>query len=191
MERPDGNKGHDPNLIADVNIRTAETIKRVIPDARIAAGVLCSPNSKKTEDWLKRVTELKKERLFTWFTYHAYTHNPDKGHYENVERLKALIAQYAPHIKLWQGEAGVESETCVHGAMSQYPWTELKQAKWVARRMLGDLGHDVWSSVSTRSLPNATMTMIDASPLDCSDDVTSVVWSAAPLTAGECGFGVR
>lgn len=144
---PDGNKGHDPNLIADVNIRTAEVIKRVIPDARIAAGVLCSPNPKKTEDWLKRVTELKKEHLFTWFTYHAYTHNPDKGHYENVERLKTLIARYAPHIKLWQGEAGVESETCVHGALSQYPWTELKQAKWVARRMLGDLGHDVWSSV--------------------------------------------
>ncbi len=63
-----------------------------------------------------------------------------------TSRLKRTIAQYA-HIKLWQGEAGVESETCVHGVMSQYPWTELKQAKWVARRMLGDLGHDVWSSV--------------------------------------------
>ena len=148
---PDGNKGNvsNPNLVADVDIRTAEVIKRVLPDARISGGVLCWPDTKKTEDWLKRVTELKKEHLFTWFAYHGYTHNPDKGHYENVEKLKALFAQYAPNIKLWQAEAGVQSEYGEHGALSKYPWTELTQAKWDTRRMLGDLGHDVWSSVFT------------------------------------------
>ena len=31
--------------------------------------------------------------------------------------------------------------------MSKYPWTELTQAKWQTRRMLGDLGHDVESLV--------------------------------------------
>lgn len=144
---PDGNKNHTPEMVADLNIRTAEIIRRVIPDARIAGGILSSPNVKFAEGWLKRVTEQKKESLFTWFIYHGYTRNPDVGHYENVEKLKALFQQHAPEIKLWQGEAGTQSEFCLGGALNKYPWTELTQAKWIARRMLGDLGHDVPSLV--------------------------------------------
>jgi hypothetical protein len=144
---PDGNKAHTPEMVADINIRTAEIIKRVIPDARIAGGVLCGPKPEFTEGWLKRITELKKESLFTWFTYHGYTRNPDQGHYEGVEKLKVLFQKYAPNIKLWQGEAGTQSEYCLGGALCKYPWTELTQAKWQTRRMLGDLGHDVESLV--------------------------------------------
>ncbi|MCX7827536.1 MAG: beta-galactosidase, partial [Verrucomicrobiae bacterium] len=144
---PNLNKAHTAEITADFNIRTAEIIKRVIPDARIAGGVLFSPDVKYAERWLKRVTERKKESLFTWFIYHGYTRNPDEGHYENVEKLKALFQQRAPHIRLWQGEAGAQSEFCREGALSKYPWTELTQAKWNTRRMLGDLGHDVESLV--------------------------------------------
>lgn len=144
---PNNHKAHTPELTADFNIRTAEIIKRVIPDARIAGGVLNSPNPEYTEGWLKRVTERKKQDLFTWFIYHGYTRNPDEGHYENVEKLKALFQQHAPGIKLWQGEAGTQSEFCLGGALSKYPWTELTQSKWQLRRMLGDLGHDVESLV--------------------------------------------
>ncbi len=144
---PDGNKNHTPEMVADLDIRTADIIKRVIPDARIAGGILSSPNVKFAEGWLKRVTEQKKQGLFTWFIYHGYTRNPDVGHYENVEKLKALFKQYAPEIKLWQGEAGTQSEYCLGGALCKYPWTELTQAKWMTRRMLGDLGHDVGSLV--------------------------------------------
>ena len=146
---PDGNKNHTPTMTADLNIRTAEIIKRVISDARIAGGVLCGPKVDYAEGWLKRVIERRKQSLFTWFIYHGYTRNPDQGHYENVEKLKALFQRYAPAIKLWQGEAGTESEFCLGGALSKYPWTELTQAKWVTRRMLGDLGHDVESLVFT------------------------------------------
>ena len=144
---PDGNKNHTPEMVADINIRTAEIIKRVIPGARIAGGVLSWPNPKFTEGWLKRVTGRQKQSLFTWFIYHAYTSNPDRGHYENVATLEALFHQYAPQIKLWQGEAGTQSEFCLGGALCKYPWTELTQAKWQTRRMLGDLGHNVQSLV--------------------------------------------
>ena len=144
---PDGNKGHTPEMVADIDIRTAEIIKRVIPEARIAGGVLCGPKPTFAEGWLKRVTSLKKEALFTWFIYHGYTRNPDVGHYEEVEKLKALFKKYAPEIKLWQGEAGTQSEFCLGGALCKYPWTELTQAKWMTRRMLGDLGHDVGSLI--------------------------------------------
>lgn len=144
---PDGNKNHTPEMTADLNIRTAKIIKRVIPDARIAGGVICGPKPEWTEAWLKRVTQQQEESLFTWFVYHGYTRNPDQGHYENVEKLKMLFQQYAPKIELWQGEAGTQSEFCLGGALSKYPWTELTQAKWQTRRMLGDLGHDVESLV--------------------------------------------
>jgi hypothetical protein len=144
---PNNNKAHTPEITADFNIRTAEIIKRVIPDARIAGGVLNSPNLEYAEGWLKRVTEQNKASLFTWFIYHGYTRNPDEGHYENVEKLKVLFQKYAPDIKLWQGEAGTQSEFCLGGALSKYPWTELTQSKWQLRRMLGDLGHDVESLV--------------------------------------------
>jgi len=144
---PNNNKAHTPEITADVNIRTAEIIKRVIPDARIAGGVLNSPAVKYAEGWLKRIAETQKQPLFTWFIYHAYTRNPDEKHYDEVAKLKALFQQYAPTIKLWQGEAGTQSEFCLGGALSKYPWTELTQAKWNTRRMLGDLGHDVESLV--------------------------------------------
>jgi hypothetical protein len=144
---PNNNKTHTPEMTADFNIRTAEIIKRVIPEARIAGGVLNSPAVKYAEGWLKRITEKQKQSLFTWFIYHAYTMNPDKGHYEEVAKLKALFQQYAPTIKLWQGEAGAQSEFCLGGALCKHPWTELTQAKWNTRRMLGDLGHDVESLV--------------------------------------------
>ncbi|MFZ2641882.1 MAG: beta-galactosidase [Verrucomicrobiia bacterium] len=144
---PNNNKAHTPELTADFNIRTAEIIKRVIPEARIAGGVLNSPNAEYSEGWLKRVTSRQKQSLFTWFIYHAYTFNPDEKHYEAVEKLKGLFKQYAPTIKLWQGEAGTQSEFCLGGALCKRPWTELTQAKWQTRRMLGDLGHDVESLV--------------------------------------------
>jgi hypothetical protein len=144
---PDGNKNHTPEMVADLDIRTAEIIKRVIPDAQIAGGVLTGPRPDYAEGWLKRVTDRQKQSLFAWFIYHGYTRNPDEGHYENVEKLKRLFQQYAPTIKLWQGEAGTQSEFCLGGALCKYPWTELTQAKWQARRMLGDLGHDVESLV--------------------------------------------
>lgn len=144
---PNNNKAHTPEMVADFNIRTAEIIKCVIPDARIAGGVLNSPVPSYAEGWLKRVTALQKQSLFSSFIYHGYTRNPDVGHYENVEKLKELFQKHAPTIKLWQGEAGTQSEYCLGGALSKYPWTELTQSKWQLRRMLGDLGHDVGSLV--------------------------------------------
>jgi hypothetical protein len=50
---------------------------------------------------------------------------------------------------MWQGESGTQSEYCKAGALCKYPWTEITQAKWYTRRMLGDIGHGVVSSVFT------------------------------------------
>jgi len=145
---PDINKQHKPHDIAAFNIRTAEIIKRVIPDARIAGLSLASSSPKLLEDCLKALAEKGKVDLFDWFIYHGYSFNPDSS-YKNVEALKATLARYSDRAKMRQGENGCPSEKATKFALSNHPWTEFSQAKWDLRRMLGDLGHDVESAVFT------------------------------------------
>ncbi|MFA5192485.1 MAG: beta-galactosidase [Verrucomicrobiia bacterium] len=145
---PDINKKHKPEDIAAFNIRTAEIIKRVIPDARIAGLSLASSNPKLLESCLKALAEKGKVDLFHWFIYHGYEFNPDSS-YQKVEELKATLTKYSTKAKMRQGENGCPSETATKFALSNHPWTEFSQAKWDLRRMLGDLGHDVESAVFT------------------------------------------
>lgn len=145
---PDINKQHKPGDIVVFNIRTAEIIKRVIPDARIAGLSLASSSPKLLEECLVALAERGKVDLFHWFIYHGYAKNPDSS-YKNVEALKATLAKYSTQAKMRQGENGCPSELATKFALSNHPWTEYSQAKWDLRRMLGDLGHDVESAVFT------------------------------------------
>ncbi|MDD2462204.1 MAG: beta-galactosidase [Kiritimatiellia bacterium] len=145
---PDINKQHKPVDIAAFNIRTAEIIKRIIPDARIAGLSLASSNPKLLDQCLGALAEKGKVDLFHWFIYHGYEFNPDVS-YPKVEALKATLAKYSKTARMRQGENGCPSETATRFALSNHPWTEYSQAKWDLRRMLGDLGHDVESAVFT------------------------------------------
>ncbi|MEI8290556.1 MAG: beta-galactosidase [Verrucomicrobiota bacterium] len=145
---PDINKKHQPGDIAPFNLRTAEIIRRVIPDARIAGLSLASSSPKFFESCLKLLADKGKVDLFNWFIYHGYEFNPDTS-YQNVEELKATLAKYSTKAKMRQGENGCPSEVATKFALSFHPWTEYSQAKWDLRRMLGDLSHDVESAVFT------------------------------------------
>lgn len=145
---PDINKQHKPEDIAAFNIRTAEIIKRVIPDSRIAGLSLASSSPKLLESCLQALAAKGKVDLFHWFIYHGYAFNPDSS-YKNVEELKSTLAKYSSQAKMRQGENGCPSEMATKFALSKHPWTEYSQAKWNLRRMLGDLGHDVESAVFT------------------------------------------
>jgi hypothetical protein len=145
---PNNNKQHTGQVITDFNIRTASIIKRIIPDARIAGLILSDPRADMIEHFMKTLAERKQLDLFHWVVYHRYGQNPDASH-PAVVKARDVIRKYSPTMKLWQGESGMQSEWCPSGASSKYPWTEMTQAKWDARRMLGDIGHDVDSSVFT------------------------------------------
>lgn len=139
-------RGRRPSEIAPFNVRTAKIIRRNIPDARLAGLSLAHSRPEFFEECLKLMGEDVK--LFDWIIYHGYAEAPEES-YAAVEQLKAILARYNPAAKLRQGENGCPSEMGTYFALKFIPWSEYSQAKWDMRRMLGDLGHDVESSVFT------------------------------------------
>ena len=142
----DGSAMKTPEQIAAFNVRTAKIVKESIPDARIAGLSLASCKSELLEQCLAAMGADVK--LFDWIIYHGYAAAPEQS-YAEVEKQKAVLAKYNPAARMWQGENGCPSEMATRFALSGVPWSEYSQAKWDMRRMLGDLGHDVESSVFT------------------------------------------
>ncbi len=140
-----------PETTAHLNIRTAEIIKRIQPDAKIAGLAYTSNNDKVYLDkFLKVIADAGKLDLFHWISYHSYTMRPEDAYTENrVLGLRSVIEQYSKNIFLRQGENGAPSTYIPSFALSEYYWTEYTQAKYNMRRMLGDLGHDIETSVFT------------------------------------------
>ena len=135
-----------PESIAAFNVRTAKVVKRNIPDSRIAGLSLAHNDPALLEECLKAMGA--DVSLFDWIIYHGYAPAPEES-YGNVEKLKAVLAKYNPAARMRQGENGCPSEMATKFALSRIAWSEYSQAKWDMRRMLGDLGHDVETSVFT------------------------------------------
>ena len=142
----DGSAKKSPEQIAAFNVRTAKIVLKNIPDAKIAGLSLAQNDAKFFEACLKAMGDDVK--LFDAFIYHGYSAAPEAS-YAEVEKQKAVLAKYSPNARMWQGENGCPSEMALKFALSRISWSEYSQAKWDMRRMLGDLGHDVWSSVFT------------------------------------------
>ena len=139
-----GQLPHTPEQIAAFNVRSARILRRAMPGCRLHALSLAHNDPDFLEKCLVAFGDDVK--LFDTFIYHGYVTNPDSS-YAKVEQQKALVAKYAPHARLRQGENGCASEYLDRLSLSRRPWSELSQAKWDLRRMLGDLGHDVESGL--------------------------------------------
>lgn len=135
-----------PAEIAIFNVRTARIIKRIIPSASIGALSLATTRPEFFEDCVRELKEAGGEGLFSHIIYHGYTFAPESA-YANVESNKLIVAKWFPGLYVRQGENGCPSELTTRFALPGYCWSEYSQAKWDLRRMLGDLGHDVDSTV--------------------------------------------
>ncbi|MFN0067662.1 MAG: hypothetical protein ACKVYV_08510 [Limisphaerales bacterium] len=141
------NTANTPELTADFNIRTAEIIKRIQPHAKISGLALGHYNRRFFERFCQRLAASGKFGVFDNLTDHDYAYNPD-GNQQEVAEMNAELARYTDSVKLRQGENGAPSAGGAgRGARWDYDWTELTQAKWNTRRMLGNLGHDLESSL--------------------------------------------
>jgi len=136
-----------PAMVADLNIRTAEIIKRNQPEAKISGLSMGHIDLDYADAFFKILHERGKMHLFDNMTYHDYYYNPD-ANYGHVADLRRVLDRYAPNVRLRQGENGAPSfGGSGRGALGDYDWTEVSQAKWNTRRMLGDLGHDIECSI--------------------------------------------
>lgn len=138
-----------PETIAELNIRTADIIKRIQPDARIAGLAFASHSDTVYLDrFLKVISGKGKLNQFEWLSYHSYDFRPEDS-YKGVMALKAVIGKYSKTLRLRQGENGAPSGYIPSFALDKYYWTEYAQAKYDMRRLLGDLGRDIETSVFT------------------------------------------
>ncbi len=136
-----------PEKAAALHIQTIKIIKEYQPDAKVSGLALGHIDLNYADQFFKALYESSTLSLFNNMTYHDYVYNPDV-HYNKVLQLKEILERYAPDIPLRQGENGAPSLNGFgRGALGNHDWTELSQAKWNTRRMLGDLGHDIESSV--------------------------------------------
>ncbi len=139
------NQGNSPTEYAHFLIETAETIRGIQPNAKILAMSTAGVKIEFVTGVLDIVSKVKKLSLIDQITYHPYTRNPDTS-YTAVAKLREAIARYSSKIIIRQGENGAPSERRQTKALRNYDWTELSQAKWALRRLLGDLGRDIPSS---------------------------------------------
>lgn len=125
-------------------IRTAETVRSKQPKARILAMSNAGVGREFTDKVLAVLEAEDKLHLVNEVTYHPYSKNPDSV-YKSVLGMREDVAERAEHITLRQGENGCPSQRSTK-ALGSYDWSELAQAKWALRRLLGDLGRNIPSS---------------------------------------------
>ncbi|TCD01546.1 GH39 family glycosyl hydrolase [Pedobacter psychroterrae] len=142
------NLENTPEKAAALNIRTIDIIKKIQPEAKVSGLAMGHISIPYADSFFKFLASKGKLNLFDNMTYHDYSYNPD-ANYGKVEMLSQTLKRYSTKVKLRQGENGAPSEPNLGGALGDYNWSELSQAKWNTRRMLGDLGHDIESSVFT------------------------------------------
>ena len=130
---------------AAFHVRTSDIIKRIQPEASIIAMGLAGLG--RTE-YVKSILDILKAEgkldQFDVLTFHGYSPIPETS-YPAVAKLRELLDEYNPNIELWQGENGAPTTPIGQsvGALRQFDWSETSQAKWVLRRMLGDMANGV------------------------------------------------
>ena len=140
-------KHHSPENIAAFNVRTARIVRKNIPDARIGGLSLGSLEPSFHEACYRALG--KDVALFWRFIHHGYDMAPESS-YGRVEELQRICARYAPHATVWQAESGAPSEMPGSGlALHHVSFSEISQAKWNLRRMLGDYIRGIPSSIFT------------------------------------------
>lgn len=140
------NKINTPEIAADFNIRTAQIIKSIQIDANISCLSLGHIDVEYVERFFRYLHDRNACGLFRDVTYHDYVYNPDSNKLK-VYQMRQIVEKYAPGMILRQGENGAPSEPYAGGALWNYEWSELSQAKWYLRRMLENLGADIECSV--------------------------------------------
>ena len=150
---PDLNPTHTGTEIGQFYVRTARIVKAIQPNARlIALGMASVTKLPFVTDFYEELKRQNALDLVDIMTYHGYAYNPDES-YPKIEEMRKLVWSYAPKVVFMQGENGAPStpKAVTIGALRDQDWSELTQAKWDLRRMLGDHGRGIATNLFTIS----------------------------------------
>lgn len=150
---PDLNKAHTGTEIGQFYVRTARLVKSIQPNARlIALGMASITKLDFVRDFFETLKRENALDLVDMLTYHGYRHNPDDS-YPPIEAMRKVVWLYNPKVVFMQGENGAPSQAkgTTVGALTEQDWSELSQAKWDLRRMLGDHGRGIATNLFTIS----------------------------------------
>lgn len=116
-------------------IATAQALRQGNPDCYIIGGSMIRVNL----PFLSECFRLGLADCIDAVSFHAY-HFDDRKIRGNIRALRGLIRMYNPSLEIIQGESGAQSRPFGHGAMYYGGWTPRKQAKYLLRHMIADLG---------------------------------------------------
>ena len=140
---PDGSWCWKPGVnateLGEFTAETAKIIKDTNSEAKVIGGAVCF----REIAYLNEAFASGMGEYIDYVSYHQYT--PDESLvFERVKMLKSLVSKYNPKIEIIQGESGSPSRSDGRGALRVGAWTEEKQAKQLARRIIADLITDVY-----------------------------------------------
>lgn len=116
---------------------TAETVREVQPEARIAVCTASGPDGRERSS-----VELFEQGVGAFadiYTFHAYRALPEGFSRQERDAFYGAIRRFAPKIEFWRGEAGLSSQKSGRGALHNLPLSEDMQARWMSRHLVRDL----------------------------------------------------
>jgi len=122
---------------------SADAIHSKYPEAQVTACVAGA-----SAELMGECLKAGMGNYITAFAIHPYSKEmiPELDYAAVIGRMKSLLRQYAPNVKLWQGECGAPSLTTGHhdaSWMDLWNMDEMNQAKWLVRRLMLDLFLDL------------------------------------------------
>lgn len=135
---PDGGwcwkHGPSGKELGEFTVATAKAVKEVYPQAKVIGGCVCQ----RTLDFLNDAFLAGMGDYIDYVSFHEYVRDETLV-FEKVKTFKALINKFNPNIGLIQGESGSQSRSGGHGALRTAGWTEIAQAKQLARHTIADI----------------------------------------------------
>ncbi len=125
----------DPVRYVELVRLTAPVLRKTIPDCVLIGGAFAGVPL----DYMEGCLEAGLAELVDKISYHPYRPVPEHNYEAEVRSMRGLLNRYKSSLALWQGENGAPSASGGVGALADLEWDEVRQAKWLLRRLLLDL----------------------------------------------------
>lgn len=155
---PDLRQANRPQEVAGFTMHTIGIVRHEQPEARLWTLSLAGWNAAYVSELVRSAKQAGQLSSIDAILFHGYAERPEES-YGKVEGFRKLLQhEDATGIRLLQGENGCPSSKGGYGALAQHAWSEVSQAKWNLRRLLGDRMHGVpltnLFSISDMRYPN-------------------------------------